>query len=368
VRSEAAHPGGGERIVFVNAWNEWAEGTYLEPDRDFGLGWLEAVASATGQDMTRPPVLDVGPEFEAAPQPTPDPALTTGRDPAGLSLASVTDPAAMTDHEWLDLMIRSAEAQRSNGLNLPPFPAPAWQAQFVGSSDALAMREAATFRTLVKQELAALGRTVSGDDRVLDFGCGWGRFIRLWMKDIPATNLFGVDVDPDMIGFCRISGLPAQFAVVPPLGPTEFETGSVDLIYAYSVFSHLSEPTHVAWMEEFRRILKPGGILIFTTQARHFLSWTVALRERPAGELSVWESSLCTAFGDVGRRIADYDAGAFVFAPTGGGEYRPSSFYGEAVIPEAWLRARWDDNGFTMRAFVDEPTRCAQAVAIMQRQ
>lgn len=98
----------------------------------------------------------------------------------------------------------------------------------------------------------------------LDFGCGCGRVAR-WMQGArPVVGLTGVDVDAAQVRWAQ-RHLPGEFAVMRPSPPLGFAPESFDVVYAISIFTHLDEREQFAWLGEFLRILRPGGLLIATT-------------------------------------------------------------------------------------------------------
>jgi SAM-dependent methyltransferase len=273
--------------------------------------------------------------------------------------------ASLNDRKWLKLLIRSINDPVYQGVELPKFPPDEVQRQFVGSAGEHALREAFEFYCVVKSCASRFGRPLTRDVRVLDFGCGWGRISRFFLKEILPDNLHGVDVDPSVIEICKKNFRYGTFGVVEPYPPTGFDSGSIDLIYAYSVFSHLAEAIHIKWVEEFSRILKPGGLVVVTTQGRSFIDFCRSLQGQKAYD-HPWHEALARSFLDTDAALKDYDSGKFLYSPTGGGDFRPSDFYGEAVIPRAYVEREWT-RFLAFRDFIDDRAFLPQALIVMQK-
>jgi SAM-dependent methyltransferase len=110
---------------------------------------------------------------------------------------------------------------------------------------------------------------LDGADAVLDFGCGCGRVLRYWSGH--TGTVAGSDRDAGAVDWCRGNLTFAQVernGLGPPLA---YPDESFDLVYALSVFTHLTAELQTAWRDELRRVLRPGGRLLVTTHGNSYL-------------------------------------------------------------------------------------------------
>jgi SAM-dependent methyltransferase len=245
---------------------------------------------------------------------------------------------------------------------LPAFPPDDVQRRYTGATGDDTMREAFGFYALVKTIAARhLGRPL---ESVLEFGCGWGRIIRLFLRDIEPGRLWGIDCMPGAIELCTSTNHSCQFALVDPFPPTPLTTGSFDLVYAYSVFSHLSERAHLEWLAEFKRILKPGGLVAATTRPREFI--LTCARAREGGEQPIWARGTVFSFKNTHEALARYDRGEFLHEPIGGGDVLDASFFGETCIPRNYVVKHWT-RLFDLVDYIDDRRRCPQNVIVVRK-
>ncbi len=274
--------------------------------------------------------------------------------------------AGGTDGQWL--WANTAGARRFARLrqSLPTMPKEGLQRGTTGAVGDVTLREAYAFYRLVKQSADSWHRGGFAACRdVVDFGCGWGRMARFFLKDVAPERLLGLDCVPAMVEAAVATNRWSMFEVIEPLPPAPLGTASVDLVYAYSVFSHLSEEAHAKWLEEFRRILRPGGVAVVTTRPRSFFADCERLRVE--GVKDAVARSAADAFGGDGPQWRRrYDAGEFCHASIGASGALMDSLYGETAIPESYVRRVWSQ-WFDVMDWVDDRSRCEQAVAVLRR-
>ena len=110
----------------------------------------------------------------------------------------------------------------------------------------------------------ALGRAPGQFERALEIGAGTGYFTLNLMRAGVIGQAVATDLSPGMLealaGSAAELGLPVETAVCEA-SKLPFDDGSFDLVFGHAVLHHLPDLTGA--FREFRRVLRPGGMVAF---------------------------------------------------------------------------------------------------------
>ena len=118
--------------------------------------------------------------------------------------------------------------------------------------------------SIIEQHALARSAGLANCRRVLDFGCGCGRTLFWLVRRYPCVEFHGVDVDREAIDWCRLHLDSARFVASPITPPLPYPDQHFDLVYCFSVFTHLDEGLQDLWLDELHRIVRRDGILLLT--------------------------------------------------------------------------------------------------------
>ena len=125
-----------------------------------------------------------------------------------------------------------------------------------------------------------LDRVRTGE-RVLDLGCGEGRFAA--ELESAGARVVGVDVAEQPLTRARALHPRLELRLVDGEGSWDLEDASFDVVWAGEVIEHVADTA--AWLSELRRVLRSGGRLLLSTPAHGPLTRAhMALSERAFGE------------------------------------------------------------------------------------
>jgi SAM-dependent methyltransferase len=122
---------------------------------------------------------------------------------------------------------------------------------------------------LIDETLGRAGVDLQSLDSILDFACGCGR-VGLHWASLRGPELHACDHDPAAVAWCQqnLGFIETKLTATEP--PAPYRDGQFGLICAVSVFTHLTERTARAWVLDFTRMLRPGGLLLLTTHGEAY--------------------------------------------------------------------------------------------------
>lgn len=125
---------------------------------------------------------------------------------------------------------------------------------------------AVEFVGILGRALEEAGRDWDDVKACLEVGCGYGRIVRELCRVLPARAISVCDVIDEGACFTAEEFGVRKLPVVERLAPEIRE--AFDLVYLLSVYTHLDRTFIEANLASVASLLKPGGVLVFTTHGK----------------------------------------------------------------------------------------------------
>lgn len=268
----------------------------------------------------------------------------------------------LSDAEWEAVLKLSAQQNEIESVWFPGFPADEIQVGMHGTTSKQSVEGAMKFYRFIQNHAEAHGGRIGAAHRLVDFGSGWGRMLRPFMRDVALSNLIGLEPNPWFCMLARGLNPYVSFLKSEYLPPAPIRSGSVDAVISWSVFSHLGERLARAWLHEFSRISRPGARLYLTTWGARFFDTLLDAKTRQGRGESIHfyhDIVLKAMGGDPEHHRRQYERGEFVFLASQGTET-----YGEAWISEKCM-ARMIP--YDMQIISHDTSALSQDVFVLQR-
>jgi len=140
-------------------------------------------------------------------------------------------------------------------------------------------------RDWIPPDFTILEKYINKGERILDLGCGNGRFIEVVGKKV---DYYGVDVSERLIEIAKKRYPDGKFFISQPLN-LPFENNFFDKVFCLAVLHHIpSSKFRKVFLREIKRVLKPGGQVILAV-------WD--LRENPKARRLLFKYTLLKMIG-----------------------------------------------------------------------
>lgn len=107
---------------------------------------------------------------------------------------------------------------------------------------------------------------------IVDVGCGYGQSLQKLKQRFSPQQLFGLDIDLEMLDATQseasANNVDAKL-VYCSTADIPLQDNSVDLMFCHQTFHHIIKQEES--MQEFYRVLKPGGILLFAESTKRYI-------------------------------------------------------------------------------------------------